>query len=575
MKKLISSLTLLLAALPTMAAGNFIGDYFDGVSYRLSMMPGLTTTIFIVLGVLTVAFAGFVFFAYGEEWELFENFAGEDDENGMRRMWMFNYQPYAKVASIMGICLGAFIAAVLTMLAVGVLAWGLVWLLQLIIWGLIIVGWILLVGGALALFAKEGSGCLGVIPGGLIVWQSDNMNRIGQNLVDWGKAFMDKLNIFGWTRDLFVNLWDAILLAFATPLILFAGLGLIIIVIVLLLMLFEWAVMKYYNVSRPCPSCGNTGKFEYIVEGHAHPAPLHPGFYGILHQEDPLSGEELPTMLFNGKGSLTRRCSVCGCRITNNGEHTFGEEVHIGIVGNRSSGKSYITYAGLGELQREYGDRMEQVDIEHNRVSDYYSRIRSGAGIPNTDRLDAYRAIQMMLKRQVQPVPYHLFFYDVAGEKFDVKSTSSNTGLRFYRNVQTIVFVLDPTMTSLDSNASDELKDWLKKSGNSNPEKYDPEGTLGTLHKILEDNGRKTKDIDLFIVCAKDDLGYLEACNCSREPALVQSFVMQHMGLGNFVISAKNFFRSVNFRSTSATEPSGQGIQALFDEVLRKSGVKA
>ena len=83
-------------------------------------------------------------------WESnWENIRGQYDDNNMRRMLMFNYQPYLLVAYLaLSIIVAAAIGAAILFVAGGVV-YLLLWVVKLLIWALIIIGWIAFVGGAI------------------------------------------------------------------------------------------------------------------------------------------------------------------------------------------------------------------------------------------------------------------------------------------------------------------------------------------------------------------------------------------------------------------------------------------
>ena len=338
--------------------------------------------------------------------------------------------------------------------------------------------------------------------------------------------------------------------------------------------------MNLYNPGNT--ACKTTATFsstaveaEYWVdEHHKHPVPLHPGVYGVFTQRNPETGKKVPTMLFNGKGKLLRKCSSCGNFMKADAEKTFGTEKHIGIVGHRSSGKSYLLYTALGELKNYFGDRASQMDAEYDtNIDANFKRIAIGGNI-QTDLKDSYKAVQLIVNRKMNPVPYHLFFYDVAGEKFNQASTASKTAMDFYRNVQMIMFVIDPAMVDYSFNPpSENIEKWLTK--HASPEHFSTDGTFSTLKNILESVGRKTKNIDFMFVCVKADTGYLEACSypTSGEDLGIEQFMREELGLSNLVDAAKGSFRSVKFDISSVKPEFRERLTSLFVNVLRHLGV--
>lgn len=564
----------------TEPSGNIIKDYLSDVNYRLDVNNASNDTptdvLFLVLIGLTLLFSWSYFRWAHNSHNIFDDFSGQTESNGMKRLWMFNKEPYLKVGISIVLLLVAFISSILLLLAVGGVTYGVLFAIKWVLIAIVWIGWICLVLGILSIFfAKEPIGCLPTIIGGVIVYFEKPIRNFGDAIVEWGFSFMNDLNLFSWGLGLFVKFWDVILATFLTPMIIFSVFAILIMLIVFLLMGLEFSVMKVYSVRRPCPSCGSTHTPEYwIDEHHKHPVALHPGVYGVFTQINPETGKKVPTMLFNGKGKLLRKCTSCGNYIKSDADKTFGTEKHIGIVGHRSSGKSYLLYTALKTLKDYYGNRASQIDAEYDtNIDANYKRIAAGGSI-QTDLKDSYKAVQLMINRKMNPVPYHLFFYDVAGEKFNQASTASKTAMDFYRNVQTILFVVDPAMIDYSFYPhSENIDKWLSK--HSSPEQFSIDGTFSTLKNILESVGRKTKSIDFIFICVKADTGYLEACSypISGENLGIEQFMREELGLNNLIDAAKGSFRNVKFDIASVNPSFKNRLTTLFLNILKNLGV--
>ena len=255
----------------------------------------------------------------------------------------------------------------------------------------------------------------------------------------------------------------------------------------------------------------------------------------------------------------------------------LGTDVHFGVVGHRSSGKSYLLYGGLGLLQQIYPDRFNQID--KNRETDILtkkSRIDQQQGI-QTNVEDWYRATQLIYKAPGRLMPYHLFCYDVAGEKFDADKRSRQTGLEFYRNVQSIMFVIDVEALDLSGvPASDDITEWIDQQRTD--EKYDIINTLSVIVDIFKNQaGRKTKDIDINIVCVKKDKGYFEAVGYDSDSVTskeIETFICYELGLNGLVSSAKAEFKTVTFYATSVISKNTDSLKYLFQNVLKQQGIR-
>ena len=555
----------------------FVDNYINDVLSRsVNHENSPSKVLFIILIVCTIIVTSIGWYMASDF--VFHNFTGHTQSNGMKRLWMYNHEPYTKVGSLLLIALAAFVASIILILLVGGVIWGLLWVLKLILWAIIIIGWICLIGGGLLLFVENDDkpivGCLPLIIGILIVCNQDTIKEVGEVLVAWGFKFMESVNMFSWGIGIFKNYWDAILVIFFTPMVLFLAFAVFVISLNMLLNGFEFIVTRIYSIRRPCPSCGSTATPDYIIGGKPHPVKLHPGIYGVFTHKSPVTGESVPTMLLNGRGKITRKCKKCNSFINADTENTIGTEIHIGIVGHRSSGKSYLLYSGLSSLMNSYPGRFSQIDADNDtKIENKKKRIDAREGI-QTDVANKYRAIQLILKSKLRPVPYHLFFYDVAGEKFNVSSSSHKTAMDFYRNVQSIVFIVDPSMLDISgTEVSKKFENWHKI--NANAEKYRIYGSFEVLKDILETVGKKSNKIDFNFVCTKTDMGYLPELGYSKTPEEneIERFISTELGLSNLIDSARASFKNVHFYTVSAIESDKSRLKNLFIALLEQRKV--
>lgn len=551
----------------------FVDNYINDVLSRSGNQgDSPSRVLFIILIVCTILVTAISWYMASDF--VFHNFTGHIQNNGMKRLWMYNHEPYTKVGTLLLIALAAFVASIILILLVGGVIWGLLWVVKLILWAIIIIGWICLIGGGLALLGKEPVGCLPLILGILIVSYQDTIEEVGAYLVTWGFVFMQSVNMFSWGLGIFKDYWDVIIVIFLTPMVLFLAFAVFIISLNMLLNGFEFIVTRIYSIKRPCPICGSTVTPDYIVGGKPHPVKLHPGVYGVFTHKSPVTSENIPTMLINGRGKVTRKCKKCKSFINADTDTTIGTEIHIGIVGHRSSGKSYLLYSGLSSLLSSYPERFSQIDADNDtKIENKKKRIDARDGI-QTDVANKYRAIQLILKSKLRLVPYHLFFYDVAGEKFNASSSSHKTAMDFYRNVQSIVFIIDPSMLDISGiPTSTKFVDWHKR--NANAEKYRIDGSFAVLKDILETVGRKSNKIDFNFVCTKTDMGYLSELGYSITPGgnEIERFISTELGLSNLINSARASFKNVHFYTVSAIESDKSRLKNLFITLLEQRKV--
>lgn len=549
---------------------NTLSLIMTAIAVHTVLMPS-STLIWIIAGI-SVLFLISYFVVEQQKIGLFSNFGGEPDVDGMKKMWMYKSAPYTKMFTIFLTIAAAFLSAVLLLLLCGGVVWALFWLINIVFWAIIIIGWIMLVVGFLGFIGRQGWGCGCLLVGVVIVCCQTTLKEWGEMFVSWGTTVLSTLNVVDWTVSLFASYGFAMLAIAIAPLACFLALALLLITVSYVLRFVEFVAMKCYRVHRPCPFCGSKDGFTYMIDGSEYTTPLHPGVYGILHQTNSETGTSVPTMLMNGKALLTRRCDSCGSIINKSHDFVVGTDIHIGIVGERSSGKSYMLYAGLERLQQRFGDELEQVDADRStRIATIAQRIHRGEGIQTMVK-NRYKALQLTLKRKMRLVPFHLFFYDVAGEMFNVKAVKKQSVLDFYNNVKTIAFIIDPSMVDISHVAPmDGFVEWHQQ--HATHEQYNPESTLGMLKKILEEHGRKAQDIALHIVFSKKDMGYFESIHLSSSPTgeEIKAFLNQGLGLyslGNFIDAS---FKTVDYHTISVDD--AESLDVLFLRLLAENGV--
>lgn len=539
-------------------------NYWNSIRYRFELVNAKSNAPSWVLYLIILGFMA-VYMWIAIKW-LLKNTETLDKwrpyrRGKMERLWMFNKEPYINALIITGCLIASFLAAIITMILIGLVTYGILWIFKLLLIVLVWVGWISLILAIICFFgAWIGTIIFGIIAA-LILLNREAIAKFGQAAVDWGFDFMHKLNLYDWTLNIFKDLWDVIVIFLFAPVITFLCIALIMIIFMGILMGIEWLVMKIYDIRRPCPSCGSTKGFEYLANNYnVHPVGLHPGIYGIFHQTNPATGRRLPTMIFNGKAKIKRRCKNCKNLEEHIGNKSFGTEKHVGIVGHRSSGKTYFLYSELDLITNS--TKAEQTDATPDTsIKAVAERIKKGANV-QTDQRQWFKAIQLMLPRKMVKVPWHLFFYDVAGENFDTNVSRTPTALEFYKNVESIVFIIDPSMVDpLMPGVSPKAKAWIKARNES--EHSSPASTYARLTAILEEHGRKLKNINFYFLLTKSDLGYLDGKG-ARE------YIEEELGLSETVNQAVNKFRNVGFGATTVKNAKNPKI---LKEVLSKLGV--
>ena len=541
---------------------------------------------YVLLGLAVASFVGICLLFFLDWMWQDEDIYCRHEHRGMKRMLVYDSPIYMYVLTFF---IAVLISIVSAFLMVGVfegLLWLSCWILKILAVIIIVVAWVAIVGGIIMVFGNPIIGILVAGAGALLLAGGRWLKEVMEEGVIWCQNLLS--DVWRMSTDVVMfgyDNWKTILLIVAAPVIVTLAIAAIIIFIDLICMATESIITAMYKVHRKCPYCGNEKGFEYIIDGKEHPVKLRPNMYGIFYHKNP-DGKRVPTMLMNGRGKLTRKCSQCENLITNEGPHTYGTDIHIGIVGAVSAGKSYMIYTALDALQNKYNLPMTQVDQDDDTdISQKVNLIRRGGDIhtatANNEKHGRYHAVQLMFKPSGRPIPYHLYFYDVAGEAFnhDMDEDTRKTSLQFYDNVKSILFVVDPHR--FDTNAagtrySHEFIQWAQKNRGDASDLYNPNDLYSRLRDFILQAGRKLKDIDFNFVLAKSDMGYVSALDTSMvgpEENPLRKIIDQDLGLSATLVSAEHDFRSVNFYSVSALGGSDT-VPRMLVEILKRQGVK-
>lgn len=487
-----------------------------------------------------------------------ENIRGQYDDNNMRRMLMFNHQPYLLVAYLaLSIIVAAAIGAAI-LFVVGGVSYLLLWVVKLLIWALIIIGWIALVGGALALFlAKEGAGCLPLAGGGVIVYFQDTLSNWGNMCVEAGFSFFSALNIWEYCQYLFNAYVPTLLLIASIPI----GIGLSAAILALLCAFVFWLtetiMTRKYNIKHPCPFCHNPSEpAVYLSNNVELPVKLRPSMYGLLHITHPETGEKMPTMILNGRDNLSRKCPHCD-RIIN---YKTGVEKHIAFVGLPESGKTCLTYRFVGNMMKndenirftdDVSNEAKQIilDVKKGKVQDLASK---------TSVNDMRRSLQILVPGKA-PLPYHFFINDVGGELFTTSGVESKY-MQFFKDVDSVSFLIDPfTMDFSEYETSGAFAKWYKtnildKKQISHVEKFS--NVLHTVKAMSDQFVHKTKDIHVNIILVKSDTGYIPK-DVQEDEVKLKDKVINQMGMAAEVMDLENTYASLHYYAVSSLKNTG------------------
>jgi len=524
---------------------------------------------FVVLSLVAFGFS-FATPIWATNWE---NIKGKYDDNNMRKMLMFNRQPYILVAYLaLSIIVSAAIGAAILFILGGV-SYLLLWVVKLLLWAIIIIGWIALVLGAAALFlAKEGAGIFPLAGGGLVVSFQDTLSDWGNACVEAGFNFFNALNLWDYCQYLFHAYFLKLLFVASIPI----GVGIIAAILALLCALVFWLtesiMTSKYNIKHPCPFCHNPSEPAiYLSDNVELPIKLRPSVYGLLHITHPVTGEQMPTMLLNGRDNLSRKCPHCDRIIS----YKTGVEKHIAFVGLPESGKTCLTYRFIGNMMKN-DENIKFTDDVNKEAQKIILDVKNGKEqelASKTSVNDMRRSIQILVPGKA-PLPYHFFINDVGGELFTTSGVESKY-MQFFKNVDCVSFLLDPfTMDFSEYELSGDFARWYKsnvvdKKQQNSAEKFS--NVLHTVKTMSDQFVHKTKDIHVNIVLVKCDTGYVSRSILQDESQL-KEMVTTQMGMAAEIMDLENTYASLHFYAVSALK--NEGIENLTCGILNDLKVK-
>ena len=510
-----------------------------------------------------------------------------DRRNNMRRTFFFNAAPYRNILWFTACFLVAAVLSVLVLVAVGGVVFGVLWLVKILCYVLMWAGIIgCIIGIVMTVFTGEKSlGIVLAIIGGVIWYFSDSITDFGEACADTGLNFFNEFNILAFAWQLVKDYWLPALEIIAIPLALFVGLGAIWLAIAGALMGFEAIMTHYYSVKHPCPHCQQPSEPAIYLSKNT-PIPneikLRPGPYGLFHIKHPDTKEKMPTMILNGRDKLPRKCRNCGHTI----QAEEGTEKHIALVGSPQSGKSTLTYRMLAEIFREAPDRIKFTDNTRSiKIREMEKKVRSIAreqqisdyNLPSKTTTGDITSKQVMIDAKNQAMPFRLFINDVAGELYTAGTQQDHRKTRYFQNVDSIIFVIDPLTTDLSQyETGNGFNLWLnKRSDVLELQKTALDDLKDSISNQLEIVNKDRKKVDINFVLVKKDLGYIGSHGEEMTKEYLQDYIENELGLGSLISWAKGF-ASYNIHAVSATaKGQDSNVDALVKEVVTNQlGIK-
>ena len=515
---------------------------------------------------------------------------------GMRKIVFFDKYPYMLFVNVALVFLLSFVITIVLFVLLGGLTWLCTWagrvLLVGLCWAVIVAGY---PGGAilgLSMFAEDaelkflrflgGAACIALATVALV--NRFNIYHLGAVMTDWGTQVFTTFNVFKVSVYIVKTYWLTALAVSSAPLLIFLALAGLFMVFAGAIRLYEWLVMRRYNIKHPCPFCGEPSEpAVYLSHGIPLHVPLRPGIWGMFHITHPVTGERMPTLFLNGKDRLERRCGHCDCLIS----ARIGAEKHIAVAGVPNSGKSTLLYRIVSELcRKKIGDRhvcsfTDNMGEDEIAARSFLSTIENGQKMdffPEKTAEGRHKSIQMLASTSSGRLPYRMYINDVAGEMFTA-SNSRYQDAPFFRNTDVLIFVIDPfTMQAADLDFSSEFASWYSEhvgDRNGKDGKVDMDEAFAALSNTILKyrDSKELSKIKLMLTFVKADTRYMNGVDTSDSEA-IKNFAISEMGLGGLIHKLESLGFVTTCHSVSASENADMsGIAAFIDEMMANAGI--
>lgn len=468
------------------------------------------------------------------------------------KIWCFYPEPYKKGLAATGVTGGV----ILTIIALVFLVVAIITLILYILAGaLSLVAAIALIALAVSgAYGFKENGKVGIIGLVITIWIASSLaepvfgfiegiwelsSDVGSNL-----AYLENVYAFISSNILLII---GIILAPAIAVLIVAG---ILITIIYSFISFEKLVFRIYKIRNKCPECSRgTEPADYRCGNckTAHPVKLMPSQYGVFSHECINCGDKMPTMLLSGnKKKLPHNCPHADCKADLNAG-VLGIDKHIAFVGGAKSGKTCLLVQATQQLL-DQGAVIPEKKQEQDFI-DFQKKMLNGEAPPKTQSKNIYRAFQLEIKKA--RFPYHLHFYDIAGENFE--DSIDAKAQKFFSTLDSIVFVFDPFY-------SDSFRSLHKVASSFEYASRSPLDIMRNLIQALEKYAKdksRIKRIALNVVLVKTDIGYLNGVvyngmKLKESSEKLKQFMLNDLNEGAFIQLIGQYFSKINFHYTSA-----------------------
>ncbi|MBK8565932.1 MAG: hypothetical protein IPN76_21975 [Saprospiraceae bacterium] len=505
----------------------------------------------------------------------------KDPRSKPEKIWCFYAEPYRRGFAVTGLTFSGVLALIaIAFLIVGLITLGM-YLVAIILY--IVAGIALIALGLSGLKGFEG-GWAGIITTIITVAIAAYLWEPIFGFIDgfwvFTTQFSQNLNYITYVTSFLGSYWHLILAIIITPATIVLTIAVLTILTVYLLRGFEQLVTWSYGIRHRCPECSQkTEPAVYLcsVCKAEHPYHLIPSKYGIFSHEC-VNGHKMPTMLVLGRNrDVPHHCPNDQCK-ADLSSGAVGTDKHIAFVGGRTSGKTCLLVQVTRHLLAK-GAEIPEIG-QRQEFGSLNDLIEKGQVPGATSPKHVYRAFQMTLKKGA--FPYHFYFYDLAGEKFEHAQDAA--AHRFFTTLDSIAFVFDPFSVP-------EFKQKHQPPTGVAVASQDPLELIRNLSQVLEryNDKSKVRKISLNVLLVKSDTGYLNGMvtglmEQSKMNEFVKQFMREELGQAAFIHHVEQHFDKINYfpvsalgRAPSPTDTSpfmAQNLKEAFDRIWKDIKVK-
>lgn len=405
----------------------------------------------------------------------------------------------------------------------GWIAFGLCWLLIIL---LVLLAFVGIFGGVLAILAglatkgSEQAGIIGAGVGGLVIggisrWANEQchttLSQAASDAVSGCMLAAEYLFVGLWQYyQVYLWAWIPLIFVLAVAAAILGTIGLVRLETPLKYSLLKigYCCPKCHIQSVPIFRCGNCSS--PISDLRSSP-------YGVFKAKCAKCGGEVPTADLCGRLSLQKVCSnpKCARDLENTDLGTHGE-FHIGLVGAASSGKSNLLVTLLWKFIEDFA-KPNNIDVRFASPTDQFAydqwiqQLQHGVPVGQTASAPVPKALVVSVvppQRRGQS----LYLYDAAGE--DLAEEGRMADFHFHKNLDGLIFVIDPFAEEGIRDLllpKQQLQDITKVNPAARPAAEMAARLIGRLERILGRASGARLPVPLAVVITKLDACGLEA----------------------------------------------------------------